>query len=290
LDLPLLTLMEAGRPAARYPIDLAGQKLREIWRKAPGDLKLIAMVVPMMLLLTLNAAGPRLYTKPVAIKAASQAMRDGILTRQWHAIRKTIARRAGFDYTDDFRAGLDAWTPASGSERKWSYDNMGFVRPGALALLRPTLRLTDYRVEFIGRFEQKAVAFVFRAVDAANYQAVKLVMTKLRPLPEVHLVRYTVLEGREGPRSDKLLPMNLASDAFFTVHLDVRGSDFTLMVQEKMADFWSDDRLKTGGIGFFCAKGESSCLRRVEVSYQNDTLGRLCAFIASEGVDSNDGS
>src|SRR5258708_2577333 len=69
-------------------IDLSTQRLREIWRRAPGDLKLIAMVIPMILLLTLNAAGPRLYTKPIAIKLASQPMFDGLLSRQWNAIRK----------------------------------------------------------------------------------------------------------------------------------------------------------------------------------------------------------
>lgn len=287
---PLTTQDEPIRTAARSPIDLSSQRLREIWHNAPGDLKTVALVIPMVLLLTLNAAGPKLYTRPVAIKAASQPMLEGMLTQQWHAIRKTIARRAGFGYADDFRSGLDAWTAVSGSEMKWSYDNMGFVRPGALALLRPTLPLADYQVEFTGRLEQKAIGFAFRAADGANYQAVKLVLEKLGPLPEVHVVRYTVLNGREGPRSDKSLPMRLAGDAFYTVHLDVRGNDFTLMIQEKMADFWSDDRLKTGGIGFFCGKGEVACLRRVEVSYQNDTLGRFCAFIAPEPEDSNNGS
>jgi hypothetical protein len=279
-----------SRSTPRYPIDLSSQKLREIWHNAPGDLKLIAMVVPMILLLTLNAAGPKLYTKPVAIKAASQPMFDGILTREWHAIRKTIARRAGVDYTDDFHSGLDAWAAASGGDMKWSYDNMGFVRPGALGLFRPTLSLADYHVEFIGRLEQRALGFVFRAADGANYQAVKLMIAKPGPLPEVHVVHYTVLNGREGARSDKLLPMSLATDTFFTVRLEVRGNDFTLMIQDKMADFWSDDRLKTGGIGFFSGKGESACLRRVEVTYQNDPLGRFCAFIAPEVGDSNNGS
>lgn len=272
------------------PIDLSTQKLKEIWHNAPGDLKIIAMVVPLVLLLTLNAAGPKLYTKPIAIKAGSEPMLDGMLSRQWHSIRQSITRRAGFHYTDDFHSGLDAWTPASGLAMKWPYDNMGFVRPGALGLFRPTLQLTDYEVEFTARFEQKAMGFVFRAADTANYQAVKLVMTRPGPLPEVHLVRYTVLNGREGPRSDRRLPMTLEADTFFTVHLDVRGSDFTLMIQDKMADFWSDDRLKTGGIGFFGGKGESACLRRVDVSYQNDSLGRFCAFIALEHEDDKNGS
>lgn len=288
---PPLSIRDIKRRPPQRGIDLSSQKLREIWQNAPGDLKLVAMVIPMILLLTLNAAGPKLYTKPVAIKAASQPMIDGMLTRQWHTIRRNIVQRAAFHYEDDFRSGLDAWLPASGPQTNWTYDNMGFVRPGGLALLRPTLKLNDYQVEFVGRFEQKALGFVFRAADTSNYQAVKLILVRTGSLPSAHLVRYTVLNGKETGRSDKILPTPLSTDTFFTVDLEVRGGDFTLMVQGKLADFWTDDRLKTGGIGFFCGKGESACLRRVEVSYQNDALGRVCGFIASGDMDSsNDGS
>jgi hypothetical protein len=269
------------------PIDLSRLKLREIWQNMPSDLKIIALVIPMILLLTLNAAGPKLYTIPVAIKAKAspEPVLDGMLTRQWSSFRKSISSRAGVHYTDDFRSGLDAWTVGA-SEAKWSYDSMGFVRPGALALFKPTLSLTDYEVEFLARIEQKGLGFVFRAADAGNYQAVRFVVTKAGPLPEVHVVRYTVLNGHETSRSEKPLPFSLSLDTFFTVHLSLRGDDFTLMVQDKMADFWSDSRLKTGGIGFLCGKGESAHVRSVEVSHQNDTLGRFCAYIASAGVDS----
>lgn len=272
------------------PIDLSRLKLREIWENMPGDLKIIALVIPMILLLTLNAAGPKLYVTPVAIKAKAspEPVLDGMLTRQWTAFRKSISARAGVHYMDDFRSGLDAWTVGA-SDANWSYDNMGFVRPGALALYKPTLSLTDYEVDFLARIEQKGLGFVFRAADTRNYQAVRFVVVKSGPLPEIHLVRYTVLNGREASRSEKALPFTLSLDTFFTVHLSLRGDDFTLMVQDKLADFWSDGRLKTGGIGFLCGKGESAHVRRVEVSHQNDTLGRFCAYIASAGVDSTMG-
>ncbi len=210
-------------------IDLSTQKLREIWRRAPGDLKVITMVIPMILLLTLNAAGPRLYTKPVAIKLGSQPMFEGLLTRQWNSIRKRIAHRAGFDYSDDFKSGLDGWVLGADTSLKWSYDNMGFVRPGGLALYRPTLQLSNYHVEFIARIDEKGLGFVFRAVDANNYQAVRLVMTKAGPEPEWHVIRYTVIGGRETGRSEKPLPLPLTPEKFFSVRLEVIGNDFTLI-------------------------------------------------------------
>ena len=277
-------------PRGGLYIDLSSQKLREIWRNAPGDLKIIGMVIPMILLLTLNAACPRLYTGPVSIKASAQPNLDSVFSRKWQAFRKTIAQRAGVDLVDDFRSGLDAWTLGAGLDAKWSYDRMGFVRPGSLALFRPTIGLTDYDVDFIARIEQKGLGFVFRASGVKNYQAVKLVITHAGPLPDVRVIHYTVVNGRETGRSDKPLPIQLAADSFFEVHIEVRGNDFTLMVQDKMADFWSDSRLKTGGVGFFCGKGESARVRRVEVTHQNDALGRFCAYIASDSEDNNNGS
>lgn len=270
-------------------IDLSTQRLREIWRRAPGDLKLIAMVIPMILLLTLNAAGPRLYTKPIAIKLASQPMFDGLLSRQWNAIRKKIAHRAGFDHVEDFRSGLDNWSFAAGSPT-WGYDNLGLVKPAGLGLYRPTMTKGDYHFDFIARVDERGMGFVFRATDARNYQAVRLVMSRPGPTPEWHVIRYAVIGGKETSRSDKVLPVSLTPEKFFTVQMDVLGNDFTLMVQDKVADFWTDDRLKTGGVGFFSGKGEQARVRHLEVSYQNDALGRFCAFIASDAGDSNDGS
>jgi len=265
-------------------IDLSTQRLREVWRRAPGDLKLIALVIPMILLLTLNAAGPRLYTKPIAVKLASQPMFDGFLSRQWSAIRKKIAHRAGFDHTDDFRSGLDNWVFAAGAPA-WGYDNLGLVKPAGLGLYRPTLQRSDYHVDFIARIDERGMGFVLRAADARNYQAVRLVMSRPGPTPEWRVIRYAVIGGKETSRSDKLLPVTLTPEKFFAVQVDVLGNDFTLMVQDKVADFWTDDRLKTGGIGFFCGKGEQARVRHVEVSYQNDALGRFCAFIAPDNGD-----
>jgi len=271
-------------------IDLSSQRLREIWKNSPGDLKLIAMVIPMILLLTLNAAGPRLYTKPVAIRATAQPMIDGMLTRQWHAFRKSIAERAGFEYSDDFRSGLDAWSTGPESSLNWAYDSMGFVRPGNLAIFRPTVQAADYEVEFAGDVEQRSLGFVFRAADTNNYQAVKFIITKTGPFPEMHIVRYAVINGREGPKKETPLPATFGRETFFDVRMSIHGNDFTLMVQDKVADCWSDGRLRTGGIGFFCGKGESARVRRVDVAHQNDTLGRFCAYIATEGSNSTNGS
>ncbi len=278
---PAWTEPRKGRSRA-HPVDFSAQQLRQAWRRMPGDLKLIALVVPMVLLLALDAAGPRLFSRPLPIKAAAQSNLGRALSRQWREVRGSIARRAGFEYADDFHSGLDAWTVASGRAANWSYDNVGFVKPGNLGLLRSTLELADYDVQFVARIERKGLGFVFRAKDTRNYEAVRLVMTKPGPLPELRAIHYATIEGREGPKSGKPVPAAIPADAFFDVRLVVHGDEFTLMVQDKIADFWTDDRLSSGGIGFFCGKGEMARIGDVEVSHHNDTLGRFCAYIAPQ--------
>jgi hypothetical protein len=159
------------------------------------------------------------------------------------------------------------------------------VKPAGLGLYRPTLPLSNYHLDFVARIDERGLGFVVRAADAYNYEAVRLVMSRPRPTPEWHVIRYAVIGGKETSKSDKLLPVVITPEKFFSVQMDVIGDDFTLMVLDKVADFWTDDRLKTGGIGFFCGRGEQARVRHVEVSYQNDALGRFCAFIASDNGD-----
>ena len=37
--------------------------------------------------------------------------------------------------------------------RNWSYDAIGFVRPGRVAFLKHSLALTNYRLEFLAQIE-----------------------------------------------------------------------------------------------------------------------------------------
>jgi hypothetical protein len=98
----------------------------------------------------------------------------------------------------------------------------------------------------------------------------KLVVVKPGPLPLVHLIRYAVVNGKEGPHVDKPLPLTARADMLYRILVDVRGSDFTVMTKGQVVDFWSDKRLTHGGVGFFCGRGERTRLSWVEVSHQYD--------------------
>ncbi len=210
------------------------------------------------------------------------------LTRQWHflqeRIEERIANRAAIAITDDFRSGLDSWQGRSSLTNTWSFDANGFVQPGPLAILKPTEDLHDYTFEFLGEVEHRAVGCAFRAQDLDNYYAVKFIEDQSGSIPTLRLIRYAVIKGKEGPHVEKTLPSSIRADMLNRFGVEVRGGDFTILADGQVVDFFSDRRLPSGGVGFFCSRGEMARLRWVQVSNQYDALGRLCALLAPFGL------
>jgi len=271
--------------AQGFGVGRVWRRVKHVWTNSPHDLRLMTLVMPALILVALAPSVPKVRMTSVA---------DGSLRRTFNAkvesLKQDIASRAAVDFGDDFRSGLDDWEERDSAPTNWSYDQAGFVHPAALALYKPTLELVDYRFEFLGAIEQKGLGCVFRAADADNYYALKLAVVKPGPMPLVHLVRYAVIGGKEVSRSEKPLPFTVHNDMLYRVLVDVRDSDFTIVAQGQVIDFWSDERLKRGGVGFFCGRGESARLRWVEVSHQYDALGRLCAYLAPYGLQGRTGN
>ncbi len=254
--------------------------LTAVWKNAPFELKVITLLLPVLVAVAITPSKPR----PIAAPEAGLKMRQ-MVDQKWKYVQQNISNRAAIAFTDDFRSGLDAWNSHSKLTRSWSYDAAGFVEPGPLAIFKPTADLSDYRFEFLGEIDHRAMGFAFRAKNLDNYYAVKFVTVQPGPLPVVHILRYAVINGREGPRVEKPLPLTTRADMFYRVAVDVRGGDFTILVQDQVVDFWSDNRLRQGGVGFFCARGERARLRWVEVTHQYDALGKLCAFLAPYSIE-----
>jgi hypothetical protein len=279
-------------PSDTHPhpsLETAGswQWIRTAWHGAPRDLKLITVALPLFAALAVTGSFSKVPIKTVAPAPVAQMQK--VVNEQWKNLNQTISNRAAISYADDFRSGLDAWESHSNLTTSWSYDAVGFVRPGPLAVFKPTLDLVDYRFEFLGEIDQKAMGWVVRAEDLNNYYAMKLVVVKPGPLPLVDLVRYAVINGKEGPHVRKPLPMTVRTDMLYRILVDARGGDFTVMVQGQVVDFWTDHRLQHGGVGFFASRGERARLRWVEVSHQYDALGRVCAYLAPYGIEGRNG-
>jgi hypothetical protein len=279
--------------------------LRDAWRNAPTELKVVTVLLPILLAVALGPSMPRvkghaalppsIHSLPAlpsvpALPALPAGNVQHVMADRWNNLHQTISQRAAVDLTDDFRSGLDAWDSRSNLTTSWSYDASGFVQPGPLALFKPSADMTDYRFQFLGEIDQKGLGCAFRAANLDNYYAVKLAVVRPGPLPLVRLVRYAVINGKEERHVEKPLPLAVRPDTLYRMVVDVRGGDFTIMAQGQVVDFWSDSRLARGGVGFFCNRGEKARLRWVEISHQYDALGRLCAYLAPYGFEGRNGN
>ena len=258
------------------------------WHHAPRDLKILLFAIPALLALYFNQGLPRIA---FAAPKSSTGFTGGfthVISDEWTNVRATLENRAAVALDEDFRSGLDNWASPGGSTTEWSFDQTGFVRPGPLALYRPSVNLTDYHVEFVGLIDKKALSWVVRAADFENFYVIKLAIVKPGPMPVIGLTRYAVINGKALDRHDVNIPLDARTDTVYNVRMDVQGSEFAVEVQGQIADSWTETRLPRGGIGFFTASGEASRLRWMQITHQYDMLGRLCAYLAP--YDTTNGS
>jgi len=209
----------------------------------------------------------------------------GGFAERWQNLQANITDRAAISIADDFRSGLASWEGEPNWAKTWSYDKAGFVRPGSLALYAPSVSLTDYAMEFAGQVEKTGLSWVFRASDTNNYHAARLVVTNPGPIPEGVISRYSVVNGKRGKQTQTPIPFALRNGKTYRFRVEVRGSSFTIYLDDKVVDFFKDDRLPQGGVGFYRSKGERARLRWVSVVHQYDVIGRLCALIAPYNLE-----
>ncbi len=286
----------------RSRFSLPSANLSRFWGHMPNDMRWVIMAIPLALGLAWFSFTPRgrELSQPVTMETtqaeavrtpAAPASEDegNFLTARWQVLKDSIGRRAAIELGDDFRAGLGSWQGRDGWSDTWDYDAAGFLRPGGLAVFQPSLELSDYRFEFLGAIERRAMSWVYRAQDLDNYQVGRIVILDPGPLPKVIFERYAVIGGKPGPKTQRTLFMTVHTDNMFRVRVDAQGDSLTTLVQGQVVDTFNDSRLRTGGVGFFSAKGEQSRLRWIEVSHQYDTLGRLCALLAPYSISNSHG-
>lgn len=260
---------------------------RRFWVQAPSDLKWIAVVLPLLLVIVVysfRSKAPNLAEGNSEMATAQTQTAPSRQESPLNALQRVILRRAAVRLFDDFRSGLGAWEGREGWARTWRYGDATFIEPGDLALLTPSLRMSDYTLTFLGQIERRSLNWVFRAKDLSNYYSMRIVITRGGPLPEAAVVRSVVINGREQEVRTMPIPFPVRADTLYLVRMDVRGQDFTTYIQDQVVDHFSDSRFSQGGVGFYSPKGDRAMLRWVEVSHQYDYLGRLCALLAPYGV------
>jgi hypothetical protein len=284
----------AGPPQQAHNAATLFNHVYGFWKHAPRDLKLMVFGIPILLGLALHptfTSKKISYTAPPQHGSLQQTVQQTLESKwdeQWKNVRQSMVDRAAIALDEDFRTGLDDWTSRGGTT-EWEFDATGFVKPGPLALYRPSVDLTDYQMQFLGMIDKKALSWVVRAADFDDYYVVKLVILKPGPVPTVGLTRYAVIHGVAQDRADTTAYINAREDMLYRVRMDIHGDVFTLTVQGQVVDSWTEPRLRKGGVGFFTARGEASRLRWVQVTHQYDMLGRLCAYLAPYNIPSTSG-
>jgi hypothetical protein len=142
----------------------------------------------------------------------------------------------------------------------------GANQPRQLVLYRPSLGATDCRLEFTWKVSDRALAWTFRAKDPDNYYAMAIKALRPGPSPALSVEHFTVYQGIESPHSSKVLLLGDASSAL-QVRMDVSGATFKLYLEGNAADYWTDNRLGTGGLGFLEQPNQPADVDSVRMSF-----------------------
>jgi hypothetical protein len=148
----------------------------------------------------------------------------------------------------------------SGWITDWGADP-GVRRTRQISILRSSQTLTDYRIEMDAQIESKAIGWVFRAADPKNFYVTKLEIVKPGLEPTVAVIRFAIINGEEQAHAQLPLPMKVRLDTMYKIRFDAVGNHFTTYVQGEKVDDWTDDHVKTGGVGFYRERGEDATLK-----------------------------
>jgi len=167
------------------------------------------------------------------------------------------------EVADTMEMGSAGWVS------EWASDSMGSARGRQISLYRPSMAMSDYRLEFTGRIERKSLGWVFRAVDSRNYYVGKL--ERANPASPLRITRFAVIKGVEGPHVQRVLA---AAAGAWRVRLEAKGPRFTIYLQNQVVEDWEDDRLKAGGVGFLNEREERGQVESVRISFPRGGVGR----------------
>jgi hypothetical protein len=200
-------------------------------------------------------------------------------------VRRTVANRATLKFSEDFRA-MNNWDGENHTQPAgWSRNPEGYTSTGDLAIFRPTVKFTDYRMEFFGQIENKSIDWTVRAKDTQNYHAMKLTVVEAGLRPFVALVHYDVVDGKPSHRSQTLLNVMVHNNRPMQFAVDVRGNTLVTSIDGEEVDSYFGNTLASGGVGFFSEAGESARLYWMRVARNDDWLGHVCAMFTDNVRD-----
>jgi hypothetical protein len=217
-------------------------------------------------------AAPQFATAPESVGLARSiklagialALALGVAAYQW--IWRDNSRSQDSTVASGMEMGGAGWIT------EWASDSAGSGRGRQITLYRPSLSMSDYRMEFLGRIEQSSLGWVFRAVDSRNYYVAKL--EAARPGAPLTITRFAVIRGFEGVHIQRVLGLAAGAGGTLKVSLEARGPRFTVSVQNQVVEDWEDERLKSGGVGFLNERQERGQVGSIQISFPKGGANR----------------
>ena len=133
-------------------------------------------------------------------------------------------------------------------------------RQRRVSLLRSSVNLPAYRLDFESSIQIKALGWVYRAQDSRNFYVCKIELKKPGLNPVYALVHYAVIDGEDQPRVETPLPVTPPLGGMYKIRFDAVGSHFTTWVQGQQVEEWADSQLTSGGAGLYSEGAEQSAL------------------------------
>jgi len=127
---------------------------------------------------------------------------------------------------------------------------------------------SNYRMEFSWAPSAQPIGWVFRTRDSGNYYGAKLSLVTPGDSSAVAVEHFSVLGGIEMPHSRKVNAL-MRSEPTIRIRMDASGPVFTLYVQGSPVDNWTDQRLPTGGFGFYEERGQQAVVQALRFTFFN---------------------
>jgi hypothetical protein len=252
-----------------------------------GVLSLTALLLALFMLPGGGGSAPSTVFPPVTPDGANG--KQGLFSRIGGSVGQMIRSQAPVTLHSDFRNSALEWTQMAMAQ----VAGAGSVSSGAIPSSAsmpsiPTLRLwnkstllRNYEMDFQGQIENRSLGWAFRATDAGNYYAAKLVINRngssSNAGPNAGLIHYVMLNGRESDRVSLPLPVSLQRGVDYRVRVSVDGDRFLTYLNGQVISSWRDQRLSRGGVGFIDDAEDPQRISWVNLSERDSFLGRMLA-------------
>ena len=133
-------------------------------------------------------------------------------------------------------------------------------RKRRVSLLRSSMNLSAYRLDFESSIRIKALGWVYRAQDPKNFYVSKIEFQKPGVNPVYALVHYAVINGVEQARVEAPLHVTVPMGGLYKIRFEAVGNRFATWVQGQRVEQWTDARLSSGGAGLYAEGAEQSVL------------------------------